>query len=99
MTPWTRLHVRSSRIWLAQRATVHTRCGSRDAGGAPPAKRRRCPITCRPAASAGWWLAGQDAPGLQRAWQALAFLGSWWVIDTVGFGLVLALLACDGSGT
>jgi membrane-associated phospholipid phosphatase len=39
------------------------------------------------------WLAGLDAPGLQGAWQALAFLGSWWVINTVGFGLVLVLLA------
>src|SRR5512133_2298738 len=39
------------------------------------------------------WLAGLDAPGLQGTWQALAFLGSWWVINLVGFGLVLALLA------
>jgi tRNA A-37 threonylcarbamoyl transferase component Bud32 len=39
------------------------------------------------------WLAGLDAPGLQGTWQALAFLGSWWVINIVGFGLVLALLA------
>jgi tRNA A-37 threonylcarbamoyl transferase component Bud32/membrane-associated phospholipid phosphatase len=39
------------------------------------------------------WLAGLDAPGLQGTWQALAFLGSWWVINTVGFGLVLAMLA------
>src|SRR5215216_178810 len=39
------------------------------------------------------WLAELDAPGLQEAWQALAFLGSLWVINTVGFGLVLALLA------
>jgi hypothetical protein len=39
------------------------------------------------------WLAGLDAPGLQGTWQALAFLGSWWVINTLGFGLVLALLA------
>jgi tRNA A-37 threonylcarbamoyl transferase component Bud32 len=39
------------------------------------------------------WLAGLDAPGLTGAWQALAFLGSWWVINTLGFGLVLALLA------
>jgi tRNA A-37 threonylcarbamoyl transferase component Bud32/membrane-associated phospholipid phosphatase len=38
------------------------------------------------------WLAGLDAPGLQGTWQALAFLGSWWVINLVGFGLVLALL-------
>jgi tRNA A-37 threonylcarbamoyl transferase component Bud32/membrane-associated phospholipid phosphatase len=39
------------------------------------------------------WLAGLDAPGLQGTWQALASLGSWWFINTVGFGLVLALLA------
>src|SRR5215216_575204 len=39
------------------------------------------------------WLAGLDAPGLTGAWQALASLSSWWVINTVGFGLVLALLA------
>ena len=38
------------------------------------------------------WLAGLDAPGLAGTWQALAFLGSWWVINLVGFGLVLALL-------
>jgi tRNA A-37 threonylcarbamoyl transferase component Bud32 len=39
------------------------------------------------------WMAGLDAPGLQGSWQALASLGSWWFINTVGFGLVLALLA------
>src|SRR5215218_7057181 len=39
------------------------------------------------------WLAGLDAPGLTGTWQALAFLGSWWPINTLGFGLVLALLA------
>jgi tRNA A-37 threonylcarbamoyl transferase component Bud32/membrane-associated phospholipid phosphatase len=39
------------------------------------------------------WLAELDAAGLQEAWQALAFLGSLWVLNTVGFGLVLALLA------
>jgi membrane-associated phospholipid phosphatase len=39
------------------------------------------------------WLAGLDAPGLEGIWRALAFLASWWVINTVGFGLVLALLA------
>src|SRR4030095_13120972 len=37
------------------------------------------------------WLAGLDAPGLQGTWQALAFLGSLWVLN-LGFGLVLALL-------
>ena len=39
------------------------------------------------------WLAGLDAPWLARTWQALAFLGSWWVLNTLGWGLVLALLA------
>jgi tRNA A-37 threonylcarbamoyl transferase component Bud32/membrane-associated phospholipid phosphatase len=39
------------------------------------------------------WLAGLDAPGLQGTWRALAFLGSWWVLNTLGVGLVLALLA------
>jgi membrane-associated phospholipid phosphatase/tRNA A-37 threonylcarbamoyl transferase component Bud32 len=39
------------------------------------------------------WLARLDAPWLQGAWQALAFLGSLWVLNLVGFGLVLALLA------
>ena len=27
------------------------------------------------------------------AWQALAFLGSWWVLNLLALGLVLALLA------
>jgi hypothetical protein len=40
-----------------------------------------------------WWLAGLDAPGLVGTWRALAFLGSWWVLNTLGLGLVLALLA------
>src|ERR687898_1148475 len=39
------------------------------------------------------WLAGLDAPGLAGIWAALAFLGSWWVLNALGFGLVLALLA------
>ena len=39
------------------------------------------------------WLAGLDAPWLAGIWQALAFLGSWWVLNTLGWGLVLALLA------
>src|SRR5918993_934432 len=39
------------------------------------------------------WLAGLDAPGLAGTWAALAFLGSWWILNAVGFGLVLALLA------
>ena len=39
------------------------------------------------------WLAGLDAPGLAGTWRALAFLSSWWVLNILGFGLVLALLA------
>src|SRR5512132_24889 len=39
------------------------------------------------------WLAGLDGPWLMRTWEALAFLGSWWVLNTLGLGLVLALLA------
>jgi tRNA A-37 threonylcarbamoyl transferase component Bud32/membrane-associated phospholipid phosphatase len=38
-------------------------------------------------------LAGLDAPGLQETWQALAFLGSWWVLNILALVLVLALLA------
>jgi hypothetical protein len=38
-------------------------------------------------------LAGLDAPWLVRAWEALAFLGSWWVLNTLGLGLLMALLA------
>jgi tRNA A-37 threonylcarbamoyl transferase component Bud32/membrane-associated phospholipid phosphatase len=39
------------------------------------------------------WLAGLDAPWLVRSWEALAFLGSWWVLNILGWGLVLVLLA------
>jgi tRNA A-37 threonylcarbamoyl transferase component Bud32/membrane-associated phospholipid phosphatase len=39
------------------------------------------------------WLTGLDTPGLAGTWRALAFLGSWWVLNILGFGLVLALLA------
>jgi membrane-associated phospholipid phosphatase/tRNA A-37 threonylcarbamoyl transferase component Bud32 len=39
------------------------------------------------------WLAGLDGPGLEGTWEALAFLGSWWVLNALGWGLVLALLA------
>jgi membrane-associated phospholipid phosphatase/tRNA A-37 threonylcarbamoyl transferase component Bud32 len=39
------------------------------------------------------WLAGLDTPGLTATWRTLAFLGSWWVLNILGFGLVLALLA------
>jgi tRNA A-37 threonylcarbamoyl transferase component Bud32/membrane-associated phospholipid phosphatase len=39
------------------------------------------------------WLAGLHAPGLVGTWQALAFLGSWWILNVLGWGLLLALLA------
>jgi tRNA A-37 threonylcarbamoyl transferase component Bud32/membrane-associated phospholipid phosphatase len=39
------------------------------------------------------WLAGLDAPWLVGTWKRLAFLASWWVLNTLGLGLVLALLA------
>jgi tRNA A-37 threonylcarbamoyl transferase component Bud32/membrane-associated phospholipid phosphatase len=39
------------------------------------------------------WLAGLDAPGLTATWQALAFLGSWWVLNLLALALVVALLA------
>jgi tRNA A-37 threonylcarbamoyl transferase component Bud32 len=39
------------------------------------------------------WLAGLDAPGLGVAWRALAGLSSWWVLNALVVGLVLALLA------
>jgi tRNA A-37 threonylcarbamoyl transferase component Bud32 len=39
------------------------------------------------------WLAGLDAPGLWVAWRALAGLSSWWVLNALVAGLVLALLA------
>jgi tRNA A-37 threonylcarbamoyl transferase component Bud32 len=39
------------------------------------------------------WLAGLDAPGLEGTWRALASLASWWVLNGLAVGLVLALLA------
>jgi tRNA A-37 threonylcarbamoyl transferase component Bud32 len=39
------------------------------------------------------WLAGLDAPGLEGTWRALASPASWWVLNTLAAGLVLALLA------
>jgi tRNA A-37 threonylcarbamoyl transferase component Bud32/membrane-associated phospholipid phosphatase len=38
------------------------------------------------------WLAGLDAPGLVGTWRALASLGSWWVLNVLGWGLLVALL-------
>jgi tRNA A-37 threonylcarbamoyl transferase component Bud32 len=39
------------------------------------------------------WLAGLDAPGLVAVKRALAALSSWWVLNGLVAGLVLALLA------
>ena len=38
------------------------------------------------------WLAGLQAPGLVGAWRALAALSSWWVINGLLAGLLVALL-------
>jgi tRNA A-37 threonylcarbamoyl transferase component Bud32 len=38
------------------------------------------------------WLRGLDAPGLVGAERLLAAIGSWWVINTLAWGLLLALL-------
>jgi tRNA A-37 threonylcarbamoyl transferase component Bud32 len=38
------------------------------------------------------WLRGLDAPGLVGFERALAALGSWWVINLLLYGLILALL-------
>jgi tRNA A-37 threonylcarbamoyl transferase component Bud32 len=39
------------------------------------------------------WLAGLDAPGLEGTWRAMAAPASWWVLNALAVGLVLALLA------
>jgi tRNA A-37 threonylcarbamoyl transferase component Bud32 len=39
------------------------------------------------------WLNGLDAPGLVAVERALAAISSWWVLNGIGLGLVLALLA------
>jgi tRNA A-37 threonylcarbamoyl transferase component Bud32 len=38
------------------------------------------------------WLAGLHAPGLEGTWRALAALSSWWVLNGLALGLLLALL-------
>jgi tRNA A-37 threonylcarbamoyl transferase component Bud32 len=38
------------------------------------------------------WLGGLHAPGLGVLWQGLAHLGSWWPLNLLYFGLLLALL-------
>ncbi|MFL6224870.1 MAG: phosphatase PAP2 family protein, partial [Actinomycetes bacterium] len=38
------------------------------------------------------WLGGLQAPGLVGVWRALAALSSWWVLNGLLWGLVLALL-------
>jgi hypothetical protein len=39
------------------------------------------------------WLVGLQAPGLVGAWRVLAAISSWWVINGLLVGLLLALLA------
>jgi tRNA A-37 threonylcarbamoyl transferase component Bud32 len=39
------------------------------------------------------WLAGLRAPGLVGLWRALAAISSWWVLNGLFWGLLLALLA------
>jgi membrane-associated phospholipid phosphatase/serine/threonine protein kinase len=38
------------------------------------------------------WFAGLDAPGLVGFWRLLAAIGSWWIINGLLYGLILALL-------
>jgi tRNA A-37 threonylcarbamoyl transferase component Bud32 len=38
------------------------------------------------------WFAGLDVPGLAGFWRVLAAIGSWWVLNTLLYTLVLALL-------
>jgi tRNA A-37 threonylcarbamoyl transferase component Bud32/membrane-associated phospholipid phosphatase len=38
------------------------------------------------------WFAGLDAPGLVGFWRLLAAIGSWWVLNALLYGLILALL-------
>jgi tRNA A-37 threonylcarbamoyl transferase component Bud32/membrane-associated phospholipid phosphatase len=38
------------------------------------------------------WLAGLHGPGLEALWRGLARISSWWVLYTLYFGLILALL-------
>jgi tRNA A-37 threonylcarbamoyl transferase component Bud32 len=38
------------------------------------------------------WLGGLQAPGLEGIWRALAALSSWWVLNVLLYGLLLALL-------
>ncbi len=38
------------------------------------------------------WLRGLQAPGLVGAERALAAIGSWWIVNGLGWGLLLALL-------
>ncbi|MFL6225391.1 MAG: hypothetical protein ACJ75K_21880, partial [Actinomycetes bacterium] len=38
------------------------------------------------------WLAGADLPGFQALMRALSFLSSWWVLNGLLYGLIVALL-------
>jgi tRNA A-37 threonylcarbamoyl transferase component Bud32/membrane-associated phospholipid phosphatase len=39
------------------------------------------------------WLGGLRGPGVVGGFRALAAIGSWWTLEVLGFGLLLALLA------
>ena len=39
------------------------------------------------------WLVRLHAPGLVGTWRAMAALSSWWILNAVAYGLLLALLA------
>jgi tRNA A-37 threonylcarbamoyl transferase component Bud32 len=39
------------------------------------------------------WLVGLDAPGLVGVWRMLAAVSSWWVLNGLFYGLLLALVA------
>ena len=49
------------------------------------------------------WLAGIDLPGFEAAMRGLAALSSWWVLNAVSYGLIVALLVLrrfrHGCGT
>jgi tRNA A-37 threonylcarbamoyl transferase component Bud32 len=38
------------------------------------------------------WFAGLDVPGLVGFWRMLAAIGSWWVLNALLYGLIVALL-------
>lgn len=45
------------------------------------------------------WLVRLHAPGLVGTWRAMAALSSWWILNAVAYGLLLACLPSAASGT